>query len=119
MRVNKPWGYYEILANDPDLHWMVKRIVVNPGHRLSLQTHEHRSETWTFVSGLGRYYIGLKQNKLESHNAIGTVVIPPKTFHRVSCTETEDREPLVFIEVQTGYCDESDIKRYSDEYGRK
>ena len=92
---------------------VVKRIVVNPGERLSLQYHNHRSERWTAVSGQGMAEIDGTLHTLQVGH---TVDIPLKATHRVSCTGDK---PLVFIEIQYGeLLDENDIIRLSDDYNR-
>jgi mannose-6-phosphate isomerase-like protein (cupin superfamily) len=92
---------------------VVKRIVVNPGERLSLQYHNHRSERWTAVSGRGVAEIDGAQHPLELGH---TVDIPLKATHRVACI---GEQPLVFIEIQYGeLLDENDIIRLSDDYAR-
>ena len=108
---HRPWGYYIVLTVEPD--HKVKRIVVYPGKRLSLQRHQKRSEHWFVVSGQGIVTLdGLRLNKKggESGN------IPCGSSHRIENTGTVD---LKFIEVQTGeYFGEDDIERLEDDYGR-
>ncbi|MBY3515005.1 cupin domain-containing protein [Rhizobium laguerreae] len=107
----RPWGTWHVL-DIGDRH-VVKRIVVNPGQRLSLQYHNHRSERWTAVSGEGVAEIDGAHYSFEFGL---TVDIPLKTTHRVSCTGDQ---PLVFIEIQYGeLLDENDIIRLSDDYSR-
>ena len=76
---------------------VVKRIVVNPGERLSLQYHNHRSERWTAVSGNGIVEIDGTEHALQAGHMVD---IPLKATHRVSCTGDK---PLVFIEIQFLY----------------
>jgi len=78
MIVEKPWGTYEILLDVPERGYKVKRIVVYPYQRFSLQYHKKRTEHWSIVSGTG----------------------------------------TIFIETQIGECDEDDIIRLEDDYGR-
>jgi mannose-6-phosphate isomerase-like protein (cupin superfamily) len=107
----RPWGTWHVL-DIGDRH-VVKRIVVNPGERLSLQYHNHRSERWTTVSGHGIAEIDGTEHPLQLGH---TVDIPLKATHRVSCTGDT---PLVFIEIQYGeLLDENDIIRLSDDYNR-
>nr|WP_210294979.1 phosphomannose isomerase type II C-terminal cupin domain [Rhizobium sp. BK491] len=107
----RPWGTWHVL-DIGDSH-VVKRIVVNPGERLSLQYHNHRSERWTAVSGYGVAEIDGTEHALQLGH---TVDIPLKATHRVSCTGDK---PLVFIEIQYGeLLDENDIIRLSDDYNR-
>jgi len=108
----KPWGSYETLLTESG--FQVKRIEVNPGARLSLQTHEKRAEKWTVVSGLGEAVVGGRTIK-----AVPGVVIdiPVREKHRMTNT---GKTQLVFIEVQLGdYLGEDDIVRHEDDYQRK
>ncbi len=89
---------------------VVKRIVVNPGERLSLQYHNHRSERWTAVSGRGIAEIDGTEHVLQLGH---TVNIPLKATYRASCTSDT---PLVFIEIHYELLDENDIVRISDVY---
>ncbi|WP_411907061.1 phosphomannose isomerase type II C-terminal cupin domain [Rhizobium mayense] len=80
---HRPWGTWHVL-DIGDSH-VVKRIVVNPGERLLLQYHNHRSERWTAVSGHGIAEIDGTKHALQVGH---TVDIPLKAKHRVSCTVT-------------------------------
>jgi mannose-1-phosphate guanylyltransferase/mannose-6-phosphate isomerase len=107
----RPWGWYESLALGSRFH--VKRIVVNPGAALSLQSHYHRSEHWIVVGGTAKVTID-KDVKLVSENQ--SVYIPLGAVHRL---ENPGKLPLTLIEVQTGsYFGEDDIIRYQDFYAR-
>jgi mannose-6-phosphate isomerase-like protein (cupin superfamily) len=107
----RPWGWFEILFEEAGLK--VKRIMVKPGKRLSLQSHEHRAENWVVVQGQALVTHGEATVKLEKRQA---VFIPERTKHRM---ENPGREELVFIEVQTGtYLGEDDIIRYQDDFDR-
>ena len=108
---HRPWGYYTVLADEPD--HKVKRIVVYPGKRLSLQKHQKRSEHWFVLSGQGIVTLdGQRLNKKSGDS----VKIPCGSSHRIENTGTVD---LNFIEVQTGeYFGEDDIERQEDDYGR-
>lgn len=110
-RDHRPWGYYEVLAEFPDCK--VKRIVIHPGKRLSLQRHLHRSEQWTFVSGAAL----VTRDHEEIHVSPGeSVHIPVGASHRVL---NPGQVPVAFIEVQTGdYFGEDDIERLEDDFGR-
>ena len=110
--VERPWGTYQtILRGD---NYQVKRIVVNPNSQLSLQSHNHRSEHWIIVEGIGTITLGDKQIELKKD---GHIYIPVKEKHRMSNFTSEK---VVFIEVQNGdYLGEDDIVRYEDVYGRK
>jgi mannose-6-phosphate isomerase-like protein (cupin superfamily) len=107
----RPWGWFEILFEETGLK--VKRIMVKPGKRLSLQSHEHRAENWVVVQGRALFTLDDRTFDLEPHQA---VVIPKKSKHRM---ENPGREELVFIEVQTGtYLGEDDITRFQDDFDR-
>ena len=107
----RPWGYYLVLSDEPD--HKVKRIVVYPGQRLSLQRHRKRSEHWYVVSGEAL----VTRNDESIHLKGGQAVdIPLGAWHRV---QNPGSGNLVFIEVQTGeYFGEDDIERVEDDYGR-
>ena len=108
---HRPWGCYTVLTDEPD--YKVKRIVVYPGQRLSLQKHQKRAEHWYVVSGEGIVTLdGQRLNK-----KIGeSVNIPCGSAHRIENPCTVD---LSFIEIQTGdYFGEDDIERLADDYGR-
>ena len=106
-----PWGYYTVLSEIAGCK--VKRIVVLPGKRLSLQRHAQRNEHWFIVSGEGI----VTQHDTEVPCREGSSFdIPYGALHRIQNTGTQD---IVFIEVQTGaYCGEDDIERVADDYGR-
>jgi mannose-1-phosphate guanylyltransferase/mannose-1-phosphate guanylyltransferase/mannose-6-phosphate isomerase len=107
----RPWGWFEILFEEAQLK--IKRILVKPGKRLSLQSHEHRAENWVVVQGQARLTLGDKTTSLEKRQA---VFIPEKTKHRM---ENPGKEELIFIEVQTGtYLGEDDITRFQDDFDR-
>ncbi len=111
MRDHRPWGWFETLAIDE--RFQVKRIVVKPGGRLSLQSHLHRAEHWVVVSGTARVTID-DEVKLVSENQ--SVYVPLGATHRM---ENPGKVPMVLIEVQTGtYLGEDDITRYEDVYAR-
>ncbi len=108
---HRPWGYYRVLADEPD--HKVKRIIVYPGKRLSLQSHKQRAEHWYVVSG--NAVVTLDSSDIPLGKG-GGVDIPRGARHRVMNPGSEN---LVFIEVQTGdYFGEDDIERYEDDYGR-
>jgi mannose-1-phosphate guanylyltransferase/mannose-6-phosphate isomerase len=109
--VTRPWGKYTVLEDRPG--YKLKRIEVRPGGRLSLQSHEHRSEHWVVVSGRATVTIDGVERTIERDQ--GTVV-PVGSRHRL---ENRGAEPLQLIEVQVGdYVEEDDITRYDDVYGR-
>lgn len=107
----RPWGHYVVLADEPG--YKVKRIVVNPGQRLSLQRHRHRSEHWFIVEGTAIVRNGPDETAV---HAGGNIDIPQLSWHRIG---NPSDGPVVIIEVQTGdYLGEDDIERAEDDYGR-
>ena len=110
-KVTRPWGTYEVLS-DEDNH-KVKRLVVFPGKRLSLQRHQHRVEHWFIIQGSGLATLGEKQYQVKPGMSVD---VHKQMVHRIQNTGQED---LIFIEVQTGtYFGEDDIERLEDDYGR-
>jgi mannose-1-phosphate guanylyltransferase / mannose-6-phosphate isomerase len=110
-RVHRPWGSYESLALDK--RYQVKRIVVQPGQKLSLQKHFHRAEHWVVVRG-SALVTRDEEKVLVSENE--SIYLPLGCVHRL---ENVGRIPLVLIEVQVGsYLGEDDIVRLEDSYGR-
>ena len=107
----RPWGQYWVLEDSS--FYKVKRILVNPGGRLSYQFHYKRCEVWTVVSG--KAIITL--DGIDKEYGVGDVaIIPVGTKHRV---KNSNDIPLVFIEVQYGtYFGEDDIVRIEDDYNR-
>ena len=107
----RPWGSFEILAEGAG--YKVKRIEVMPGHRLSLQMHESRTEHWVIVAGEALVTLGEQELRLRANDE---VLIPHRTKHRVMNT---GNATLIFIEVQCGpYLGEDDIVRFADDYKR-
>ncbi|MDO8281642.1 MAG: mannose-1-phosphate guanylyltransferase/mannose-6-phosphate isomerase [Thermodesulfovibrionia bacterium] len=110
--VYRPWGTYTILEEME--HTKIKRIVVYPGAKLSLQMHHHRNEHWVVVRGIakiinGDHAIILKENQ--------STYVPKENRHRL---ENPGKEPLHIIEVQMGdYLGEDDIVRFDDDFGRE
>jgi mannose-6-phosphate isomerase-like protein (cupin superfamily) len=106
----RPWGMWEEYLNEPG--YRVKRIIVDPGKRLSLQKHEQRSEYWVVVHGSGTMTVGQRTWDVSTGD---TILIPKEAFHRV---ENTGAVPLVVIETQVGVCLEEDIVRSQDDWGR-
>lgn len=107
----RPWGSYTVLGEGPG--YKMKKIVVTPGQRLSLQLHYHRSEHWIVIGGTAKVTIGEQEQMVHVNES---VYIPPTTKHRL---ENPGRIPLEIIEVQNGgYLGEDDIVRFDDIYGR-
>ncbi|MGB4468928.1 MAG: mannose-1-phosphate guanylyltransferase/mannose-6-phosphate isomerase [Azovibrio sp.] len=110
-KIFRPWGHYDSI--DAGHRFQVKRIVVDPGARLSLQMHHHRAEHWIVVSGTAKVTMGEKTLLLTENQS---TYIPLGVAHRL---ENPGRIPLEMIEVQSGsYLGEDDIVRFEDNYGR-
>lgn len=110
-RGDRPWGHW--VADEVGEGFVKKIITVNPGECLSLQSHEHREENWTIVSGTAEVTIDENVVVLESGNEVS---IPKRAKHRL---KNAGSDILVVREIQTGeILDENDIVRYSDVYGR-
>lgn len=109
---SRPWGNFFTL-HETDL-FKVKQLTVNPGQRLSLQSHECRSEHWYVVYGTAKATVGDTIHYLAVGDAID---IPVGVKHRLE--NPSKVENLVLIEIQTGSSfDENDIIRYEDDHGR-
>lgn len=106
---NRPWGHYETLYESET--YKVKRIVVKPNQAFSLQYHKHRWEDWIIVEGSGI----INMYEMTRNCVVGERFhIPPLALHRV----TAGPDGLTFVEVQRGICNEEDIVRIEDNYGR-
>jgi mannose-1-phosphate guanylyltransferase/mannose-6-phosphate isomerase len=111
-KVHRPWGNYDSV--DSGERFQVKRIVVKPGARLSLQMHHHRAEHWIVVRGTALVTRG-EERFIVSENE--SAYIPLGVTHRL---ENPGKMPLEMIEVQSGsYLGEDDIVRFDDTYGRQ
>ena len=113
---HRPWGNYRNI--DSGDGYQVKRITVTAGGRLSLQSHKHRAEHWTVISGKARVTRGPTMDRLDviHLDADQSVDIPLGWVHRL---ENPADEPLIIVEVQSGsYLGEDDIERFDDQYGR-
>ena len=110
-RMYRPWGFYESLIQGD--RFQVKRIVVTPGHKLSLQKHFHRAEHWVVVAGSAIVTRDAEELMVRENESI---YLPLGCVHRL---ENPGRIPLTLIEVQSGsYLGEDDIVRIEDTYGR-
>ncbi|MCU0886037.1 MAG: mannose-1-phosphate guanylyltransferase/mannose-6-phosphate isomerase [Beijerinckiaceae bacterium] len=110
-RMYRPWGWYQTLELQG--RFQVKRIVVYPGGRLSLQKHFHRAEHWVVVRGAAQVTVG---DRVELLNENRSIYIPLGEVHRLENPGKIDTE---IIEVQTGsYLGEDDIVRLEDVYNR-
>ncbi|MBI3995392.1 MAG: mannose-1-phosphate guanylyltransferase/mannose-6-phosphate isomerase [Nitrospirae bacterium] len=108
----RPWGSFTVLENGD--RYKIKRIVVHPKARLSLQLHHRRSEHWVVVTGTARVTCGERVYEIGLNES---TYIPVNTKHRL---ENPGATPLQIIEVQSGeYLGEDDIVRFQDDYGRK
>ncbi len=107
----RPWGSWHVI--DVADGYKIKRIHVNPGARLSLQSHEHRSEHWVVIQGEATCEIDGTETVVETDQSID---VPLGAKHRLG---NQGAEELVIVEVQLGhYTGEDDICRYEDDYGR-
>jgi mannose-1-phosphate guanylyltransferase/mannose-1-phosphate guanylyltransferase/mannose-6-phosphate isomerase len=111
-RSYRPWGFYESLIQGD--RFQVKRIVVLPGHKLSLQKHFHRAEHWVVVAGCALVTRDAESRLVRENESI---YLPLGAIHRM---ENPGKIPLTVIEVQSGaYLGEDDIVRFEDTYGRE
>ena len=109
--VAKPWGSYQII--DQGKNFLVKKIIVKPNCKLSLQSHKHRSEHWIIVEGTAEVIINDNISTLVPNQ---NTYIPSNTKHRLSNNHDDN---LILIEVWYGKnLDEEDIIRYEDIYNR-
>jgi len=112
-KVFRPWGWYKNVEGNDTNGFKVKRIAVYPGKRLSLQSHNYRSEHWVMVRGSAKVTLGTDEIILQKDQHI---YIPLKTLHRI---ENIGEDLLEFTETQIGdYLGEDDIIRYEDDFGR-
>lgn len=109
-RIQRPWGWYETIASGPG--YLVKRLSLSPGKRLSLQCHRHRCEHWVVVHGEGR--LTLEDTIIEAR-AGTTFFVPEGARHRAEAGALG----LEIVEVQRGHLlSEADIERFEDDFGR-
>ena len=107
----RPWGRWTVLEEGPG--YKIKRIEVEPGHRLSLQMHHHRSEHWVVLSGTAKV---LKDGEVLYVHPHESTFVPAAARHRI---ENPGLLPLVIIEIANGeYLGEDDIVRFEDDYHR-
>ena len=110
-RDHRPWGWFDSLVTGP--RFQVKRIVVTPGNKLSLQSHVHRAEHWTVVEGTAHVTLDGTEHIITENQSI---FVPLGAVHRM---ENRGKLNMTLIEVQTGsYLGEDDIVRYEDIYSR-
>ena len=109
--IKRPWGYFRVIAQGKN--YAAKVIHVNSGQKLSVQSHNHRSEHWVVACGTAKVLLGDNEFIL---NVGQSVDIPVQTVHSLA---NPFKEPLEIIELQMGeIISEEDIIRYSDIYGR-
>lgn len=107
----RPWGEWQVL--DLQSHVVVKKLLVYPGGRLSLQRHQYRTERWIVTEGVATVQC---DNNVMHLNVGESIMIPCGSMHRLSNKGTA---ALALIEVQIGnYLSEEDIERFNDDYGR-
>lgn len=110
-QVHRPWGWYDSVDEGP--RFKVKRIMVKPGEKLSLQKHHHRAEHWIVVKGTAEVHCNDQVTMLSENQS---TFIPLGATHRLA---NPGQIPLEIIEVQSGsYLGEDDIVRFEDDYGR-
>ena len=108
---HRPWGYYTVIAQGEG--FLVKIIHVNSGQKLSVQSHNHRSEHWVVLSGVADVWLRDKKYKLNEGESIDIKI---KDKHSLQNSTKSDLE---ILEVQKGkILSEDDIIRYEDIYGR-
>lgn len=109
-KFDRPWGWYENLKEDTG--YKVKRLYVQPNQRISLQYHNQRDEHWVVVSGDGTLELNEDIKKLKVGDYI---FVPVLSKHRI----TGGNDGIIIVEVQLGkICNEEDIVRIEDAYGR-
>ena len=110
-KVYRPWGSYHLLEKGN--RYLMKKITVEPGNKLSLQRHHHRSEHWIVVTGMADVILDDAHLMLRPGES---TFVPAGIRHRLA---NSGKIPLVVIEVQIGeYLEEDDIERYEDDFGR-
>jgi mannose-6-phosphate isomerase-like protein (cupin superfamily) len=109
--VRRPWGGFETIEEGPG--YKVKRLLVEPGRRLSLQRHRFRAESWVVVDGSPRMIVSGRPQRVRAREMVR---VPRGAWHRI---ENPGTVPVTIIEVQHGeYLGEDDIIRREDDYGR-
>ena len=108
--VKKPWGQYTDIFRSGEV--VFKQIIINAGEEISLQTHNLRDECWFISSGVGYLTIGSQKFFVTAGQSF---FINKKTKHQI---KNDGPKQLVIFEMQMGLCQEEDIVRYEDKYGR-
>lgn len=109
-RTEKPWGYYKDIFRTDNV--VFKIIVVEPDEELSYQSHNKRAEFWFISEGTGLLTIEGIETEV---NTGDNITIEKKLKHKIKNTGIDN---LCIYEMQCGICDENDIVRYEDKYGR-
>ena len=108
---NRPWGSFQILMDNPG--FKIKKLNIDPGAQLSLQSHQHRTEHWVVVEGTATVTRGTEIETIEANQS---TYIAANQIHRL---ENSTKNVLEVIEIQCGYIlSEDDIERYDDVYNR-
>lgn len=108
----RPWGYFTVIEEGKG--FKLKKVLVKPKQKLSLQLHQKRAEHWVVLRGKARIILNNKVFNLKQHQSID---IPIGSKHRLENPATKNLE---IIEIQSGdYLKEDDIIRFEDKYGRK
>jgi mannose-6-phosphate isomerase-like protein (cupin superfamily) len=108
-REERPWGWFETIEESKN--YKLKKIWINPNEQFSLQYHNNRDEHWIIVDGNGIITIGTSTFPVNFNESF---LIPKGRYHRLKASESG----VLFYEVQTGNCEENDIVRIEDDYGR-
>lgn len=109
--VYRPWGNHTLLGEGPG--YKMRKILLDPGQRLNLHLHHHRSEHWIVIAGTAKVQIGASEHMLHENQS---VFVPQSTKHYM---ENPGKIPLEIIEVQNGsYLEEDDIVRFEELYGK-
>ena len=114
--VERPWGSYRVLSNLGI--WWVKLIRVKLGQRLSYQSHKDRTEHWTIIKGVGRVWLSKNDNRISKTIVVPGDIIKVKLNQKHRIENISKDEDLIFCEVALGECNEEDIIRFEDDYGR-
>lgn len=105
----RPWGWFETIEESET--YKLKKIHVNPNQQFSLQYHDERDEHWIIVDGSGVITLGENRFDVFPNNSF---FVSRGVIHRLMAND----EGITLYEVQYGMCDENDIKRVEDDYGR-
>lgn len=118
--VNKPWGEYQDIYRTENV--VFKKIIIRPNEAISYQLHQKRTEFWYVHKGEGTIKISepiepkqTKNYKIQSIEKFSFVLVLPEMAHQIENTGQED---LIIYEMQCGECNEEDIIRLEDKYGR-